>query len=249
MAFQLRRRPPGRGTAVVLAVSHPALLDLDAALGDAKPRPVIEHVSVPGSLELAPVFDEVVARTAAVTEPADEPAPVVVLWTPQDRLVEVTYVHQLELGTAPTFDQHFERALARDLSYAPLIQGLAGLDGVGTVTSLSWSVAERNLAACVAAILEPLGSRMRARTLARMARPAAPAGFLSVRGAQVLHALQPFIDTADERALVNAFVREQFPAVDMERTTYLDETTRTELLQRYFSDAAALASSATGVVQ
>src|SRR5688500_1939964 len=164
---------------------HPAQLDLAEALAAARPRPEIEYADVPGSLDLAGVFDAVTARIGAVATPS---ADVVLLWTPHDRLVEATYVQHLQRDGTSSFDQHLGHALTRDLTYAPLLQRLHDLDGTSSVTCVSWSVSEQNLGQAVDAILSPLGSRIRTRVAAQLARPAAPRDFPSVRGAEVLQA-------------------------------------------------------------
>ena len=220
---------------------HPGQLDLAAALTTARPQPAIQYVSIPASLDLDRAFESVAARIAAATPPVD----VVVVWTPHDRLVEVTYVQQLHQGGAPEFDQHLDRALDQDLAYAPRLQRLRGLDGVASLHCVSWAVAEQNLGQAVSDILARVGGRIRARAATQLARPAASREFPSVRGAEVLQALQPYVETAEERALVNGFVHEQFPARTMAATRHLDDTARTQLQQRYAHDAALLASSTT----
>ena len=210
-------------------------------------RPLVVHATLLPDAKLVPLFDRSLAQTARVVEAVGgRDVHIVLVWTPQDRLVEVTYVRQAENGATAPFSEHHKRALDADLSYSPFVRSLAALPGVTNVSCLSWALAEQRLSSVVAPILEPLTRKIPAAALAELDRPTTVRGFASSLGVQVAQAMNRFTTDPEERALVRSFVREQFRARRMDHVTYLDADERRAIVERYAADVAALQGVAAG---
>lgn len=197
--------------------------------------------------KLVPLFDRSVAQVTRVVEAlGGRDVRVVLVWTPQDQLVEFTYVRQAENGAGAPFTDHHKRALEADLSYTPFVRSLRALPGVTEVSCYSWEIAQEQMAALVAPILEPVTRRIPPSALAELERPATVRGYTSQLGVQVAQAMNRFTDDPEERAMVRSFVREQFRARRLGDVTYLEPDDRRQLAEQYAADVANIQAAATG---
>ena len=210
-------------------------------------RHLIVHATLIPDAKLVPLFDRAAKQAAGAVEAlGGRDVRVVLVWTPQDRLVEVTYIRQAENGATIPFSDHAKRAFDADLAYLPFVQSLAALPGVSGVSCYSWALAEQRMSALVEPVLAPATSKIPASALAELDRPATVRGFASQLGVQVAQAMNRFTSDPEERALVRSFVREEFRARRQSHVTYLDADERRRFDELYAADVAALRGLGTG---
>ena len=206
-------------------------------------RHLLVHATLIPDAKLVPLFDRAAARAErAVDALGGRDVRVVLVWTPQDRLVEVTYIRQAENGATTPFADHAKRAFDADLAYAPFVRSLAALPGVAAISCYSWALAEERMSALVGSVLGPVTSKIPASALAELDRPATVRGYASQLGVQVAQAMNAFTGDPEERALVRSFVRGEFRARRLSHIAYLDADERRRFDVQYADDVAALQS-------
>ena len=210
-------------------------------------RHLMVHATLIPDAKLVPLFDRAATQAARVVEAlGGRDVRIVLVWTPQDRLVEVTYVRQAENGATTPFSDHAKRAFDADLSYAPFVRSLTALPGVDSVSCYSWALAEKQMSTLIGPVLGPATGKIPAGPLAELDRPATVRGFASQLGVQVAQAMNQFTGDPEERALVRSFVREEFRARRLSHITYLDDEERSRFRELYADDVAALQAGGAG---
>lgn len=200
-------------------------------------RPLIVEAGLLPETKLSPFGERTVRSVRQVVTRIDADAVnIVVLISPQDQLLEASYVRRAENGVATTFAQHLEQFEPMDLLYGPLLRDLAAIPEVSKVVPVDWSLARKSLRNVLAPVLDvALGGQPR-DALDTFDRPARVRGYASRRGVRVALAMHEFVDNDKEHALIRKMVRETFPARRFSDVRYLDAERRAKIAARYRED-------------